>query len=99
MCSYYGRCTAVEGRCEVGGDDDCKLSEVCKRFGQCVSQGDSCVVGNSGDTCKDLRICKRFGWCTQIGGQCRAASSEDCAESLGCKNDGKCVFRDGICSK
>ena len=90
-CSLEGRCRAREGIC-VGHPEDCKQSELCAALGWCTpTAGGLCRAGGPGD-CEAAASCLARGECGFADGRCVA-----CAESDGCRSDGRCERVDTTC--
>ena len=64
-----GRCTAKDGQCVVGKDEDCKPLEDCKKYGRCTAKDGKCVATSDAD-CAQSEKCKDFGHCTAKDGRC-----------------------------
>ena len=72
VCERLGRCSPnTVGTCVALMDAECRLSQVCKRYGLCSAKGGTCVAKTNSD-CRRGQNCKMFGYCTAVNGACTA---------------------------
>ena len=69
LCSGLGHCRAVDGRCQPGGDSDCRNAFVCREWGRCSSNRGTCLAENDAD-CRRSRACLQTGACKAKMGKC-----------------------------
>jgi len=70
VCERLGRCSPNKvGTCVALMDAECRLSEVCKRYGRCSAKGGECVAKSNQD-CRRGQNCKMFGYCKAKDGAC-----------------------------
>ena len=68
-CLGDGTCTAKEGACIAGSDEDCKKAAICTERGGCTAKNNKCEVGSDAD-CKQSTACKDQGYCVAKGNNC-----------------------------
>ena len=106
-CAARGRCLDVVGQCLIGGDADCKASELCKVEGWCsavpgtIAMGpsalDTVCAAKSDADCASSEACAVAGQCAADGGRCVARSSAHCAASEACSRFGLCSLAGRSC--
>lgn len=70
VCERLGRCSPnTVGTCVALMDAECRLSEVCKRYGRCSAQNGECIAKTNSD-CRRGQNCKMFGYCSAQNGAC-----------------------------
>jgi hypothetical protein len=70
LCMDRGECTFQNGKCVVGGDDDCqKKSRACRMYGRCTAKDGKCTAASDED-CKKSQKCTSFKECTAKNGEC-----------------------------
>lgn len=80
---------------------DCTNEAVCVERGECIAQGNRCVLGASkpedcrkprGDALFPVDFCSLEGACSVRDGNCVVASAADCKAALICRDEGRCSF-------
>ena len=69
LCSGLGHCIAKDGRCQPGGDLDCRNAFVCREWGRCSAHRGTCLAQRDSD-CKKSRASSQTGACTAKMGKC-----------------------------
>ena len=74
----------------------CRADEGCAIRGECVPQGDKCVVAFDAD-CRAARVCSENGDCWKLqptghDAACGPKSDADCKQSTGCKKNRYCAY-------
>ena len=69
LCTIFGMCAFVEGRCRAMDDHDCMKSRVCARQGRCGVVEGKCVA-TSEDDCKQSTGCSLYHKCHLRAGKC-----------------------------
>ena len=93
-CKKRGECTWKEGKCVVGGPEDCKTSEGCAADATCSYNGkDKCVIGSDAD-CKQSEFCSKLKRCKhdKATQSCVPGSDAECKEQTDCKAAAACTF-------
>jgi hypothetical protein len=96
ICRLDGRCAVHNGRCWPMADQHCRESRVCRTIGACTHSGLACKPSKAAH-CEESLACEIAGLCslwkhgTFDERRCHAASPEDCAQSIECKEFGRCV--------
>ena len=93
------------GCCVPSRNLHCEASRGCERRGKCHldphGKKPACIQGPIDEAwCKASKHCRDRGLCG-LGedGRCVASSDEDCASSKHCTGQGKCIQRDGACTR
>lgn len=68
-----------------------------EKVGDLCSNEDPVCPGDSLYACRFSYWCVYFGKCFFNGTGCVALADSGCRISVGCKDDGRCAYRDGIC--
>jgi len=107
-CTGRGRCVAALGSCYIGGDADCRASELCKVEGWCSAipgttpvdkafRETVCAAKTDAD-CASSDACRLAGQCSAApDGRCVAATSAHCASSEACTRFGLCSLAGHAC--
>jgi len=93
-CEKRGECTWKEGKCIVGGAEDCKNSKGCKADATCTYDGKSaCVIGGDHD-CKSSEFCTTLQRCMhdKATKKCVPGSDTECKAQTDCKAAAACTF-------
>lgn len=103
LCKIDGFCTPDYSGGEllcVARWDDCRESEVCKKYGRCTAIDDYCIP-TTNESCKASDECGLVGRCTVQNHECLPANHFDCSRSWACKFDRKCFkkYNRGVCVK
>ena len=88
VCWLLGWCTAKNGRCVIGSDEDCQNSSLCSEFGRCTFKDGNCVTSDY--TCSKLYACVENGYCKAQGDRC--VLTDD-----GCRKSKSCLFNRHTC--
>lgn len=107
-CTVRGRCVEAASSCYIGGDADCKASELCKVEGWCSAilgktpMGPAffeTVCGAKTDAdCASSEACRLAGQCAADGtGRCVAVTNAHCASSEACTRFGLCSASNHAC--
>ena len=97
-CRKAGLCTHVvetrhgrtRQRCTIKKDEDCARSSRCEDEGACAFKSKRCRVETT-EHCEQARVCTEEGRCRPWDGKCQATEA-GCANSIGCKEDGRCYL-------
>lgn len=93
-CWKEGRCFWNGTNCVAKCADDCRISDLCAKFGTCTAFNDRCYPATE-DEC--TRACSSLGLCTRVGHVCVAKTSADCLQSKLCTTYGTCTAANGHC--
>jgi hypothetical protein len=74
-CTMFGKCTAQDGACVAGSDEDCKKSYDCKERGPCTAKEGACVVGGDAD-CRQSQACAKDKFCVASGNNCIVGAAD-----------------------
>lgn len=91
QCLREGRCSASNGVCVAGSDQDCLQSRFCLSLGLCHEQKGHCIAA-SDDDCKRSSQCKDSGFCLAYEGNCVAPTGPVCRQSQSCSKEGRCFL-------
>lgn len=94
-CAGYGECTWKDGKCAVGGADDCKASKGCSENAKCsFDEGTKkCKIGGDAD-CKQSEFCTKLKRCKHDAktDKCVPGSTEECKAQTDCKAAAVCTY-------
>jgi len=94
-CQVEGRCTASDGSCIAGSDEQCAESYGCGQHGLCAVENGTCVA-DSDANCAASGDCTTVGTCRYADGKC-VATNETCSASETCPRSGHCSAVEGVC--
>ena len=91
ICAQAGACTAYQGACVAGSDEDCQASQGCLQQGACILEGVACFPDQAG--CQASQDCADLGRCSLNEGYsvCAALTDADCQGSAVCEEEGLCA--------
>jgi len=96
-CAGYGECSWDQGKCVVGGPDDCKTSKGCMADAKCTFDDGTkkCKVGGDAD-CKSSEFCTKLKRCKYDAktDKCVPGSTEECKAQTDCKAAAVCTYDD-----
>ena len=78
-CQLQGKCTlqtlkkqspnSPNQRCVSRSNEECRQSEICKKYGQCTAVNGRCIASRHQD-CQQGIQCRLFGYCRASLGRC-----------------------------
>ena len=104
-CRQQGACDAYAETCvNLAQSTHAECAKTCQSEGLCAMKAGQCsalsrrhCAGTSDAKPEPDSPCATSGRCTALLGRCVAASNDDCASSSVCKDDARCVAKDGVC--
>ena len=102
-CKIFGKCTFVVetmkktkyiGECKIKYHKDCKMSHLCRAYGECFADRalNKCTVMLD-DDCQNSAVCRHFGECYNENQNCVPVYEQDCYNSVICKEDDHCFLK------